>query len=406
MSKAYKLTSDGVMKKVETWRIVIPREDNEKKEIPKKTIEKILKKIARKWGGWSNYPMEGGWFGNGMMYYDQNFDIVVDIGGLSAINNTSEKFMLDLKDDLQKELSQEKIYIKKEGEIEELLKLNEYFDEVGIDIKEDDIHNIPKADLRVIVENTELILNRAGYKTIMIQRIKEQKEILWKREILGIQMEAKIDDIYGEDAIIIGPDQLGLLDPEAVHEKEIIVLGWNEIEGPCFKIPTYAWITDVPDGEIDKYGYFDQKRNAISRHEFLKSFADSVIVNLLILKILTPKDGEIQIVVGNGGCLQFNERFITYIPCYDLNEEDSKVIIKMVADAKKKIDNNSIEYIKLMKAKIINNYQKKLNSLISSSYHRGTKKNIIFTREDKVKVLSIDSLYKMVEEVAGKKQSE
>jgi hypothetical protein len=402
MSKAYKLTSDGVMKKVETWRIVIPRESNDRKEIPKNIIEKILEKISRKWGGWSNYPMEGGWFGNGRMYYDKNFDIVVDIGGLSAINNTPEKFMLDFKDELQKELSQEKIYIKKEGDVEELLKLSEYFDEIGIDIKGVDIQNMPKSDLRVIVENAELIFNRTGYKTIIIQRIEEEKKILWKREILGIQIETKLDDIYGEDSIIIGPDQIGLLDPEVVHGKEIIVLGWKEIEGPYTKIPMDIWITDVPDGEIDKYGYFDQKRNAISRHEFLKSFADSIIINSLILKILIPKDGKIQIVVGNGGCLQFYKRFATYIPCYNLNEKDSHVIINMVKEAMKRIDTDNIEYIKLVKAKIVNNYQKKLNSLISSNLYGRRKKNIIFTIDDKVSILPIDSLYKMVEEVAGK----
>lgn len=406
MSKAYKLKSDGVMKKVETWRIVIPREDNEKKEIPKGKIEKILNKISQKWGGWSNYPMEGGWFGNGRMYYDKNFDIVVDIGGLSAINSTPEKFMLDLKDELQKELMQEKIYIKKEREVEELLSLCEYFEEIGIDINKEDIKNISRLDLETIVENTELIFNRTGYKTIIIRRIEEGKIIIWKREILGVQIETQLDDIYGENAIIIGPDQIGLLNPEEVGQKEIIVLGWNEIEGPYSKIPKYIWITEVPDGEMDRFGYFDQKRNPISRHEFLKGFGDSMIVNSLILKVLTPKDGKVQTVIGNGGCIQFSERFCTYIPCYNLNEKDSHVIIKMVELATKKIQKNNVEYIKLVKAKIINNYQKKLSSLIFSTLYRGAKKNIIFTRDDKVNILPIDSLYKMIEEVAGKKQSE
>lgn len=402
MKKAYKLTSDGVLKKVETWRIVIPSEDNEKKEIHRYTIEKILKKISKKWGGWSNYPMEGGWFGNGRLYIDKNFDITVDIGGLSAINNTPEKFMLDLKNELQKELLQEKIYIKKEKEIEELLSTSEYFEEIGIDINEEDIKKISRLDLKNIVENTELTIHRTGYKTIIILRSKEERKIIWKREILGVQIETTLDDIYGKNTIIIGPDQLGLLNPEEVKEKDIIVLGWNEIEGPSSKIPTDIWIAEVPKDEIERFGYFDQKRNPISRFEFLKSFTDSVIIDALILKILTPENGEIQSVIGNGGCLQFNERLCTYIPCYDLNETDSHVILKMAKEAINKIEENKVEYIKLIKAKIVNNYQKKLCSLVFSTLCKGTKRNIIFTQDDKVKILPMDTFYKMVKEVAGK----
>ena len=105
----YSATEKGVEKRIESWQINIPLSDNQQKPFPKEIIETIKSKILSKFGGLTSFNVVGNWKSGEKLYIDNNIVIIIDIP--VKYHGSASTFFIELKEELMKELRQEKIYI-------------------------------------------------------------------------------------------------------------------------------------------------------------------------------------------------------------------------------------------------------------------------------------------------------
>jgi hypothetical protein len=121
----YIATEQGIMKRIETWEVIIPLQDNEKKDFPPGTFEKIREEIIKTFGGATVYECFGYW----QNYVDKNNKISVDIP--SQEHGKAARYFCEVKPRLQKRLRQDSIYVTSGYSKEVLLTNEEFFQELG-----------------------------------------------------------------------------------------------------------------------------------------------------------------------------------------------------------------------------------------------------------------------------------
>jgi len=123
----YHLSENGVEKSIETWKIIVPLHDNDKKEFPEELINATKTKIASEFGGLTAINVVGQWQSGKELFIDRNILIIVDIPIKDRKRTTA--FFLNLKDVLREELKQHNIYVTFENDVSELLSVNEFLRE-------------------------------------------------------------------------------------------------------------------------------------------------------------------------------------------------------------------------------------------------------------------------------------
>src|SRR2546423_6160413 len=108
----YTVTTNGVLKAVESWSVTIPLRDNQGSSFKKEFIDSLLEKILLDYPGFTIISSLGYWKGNDQIYVDQNYQIVIDT--VPDNSGDSSEFFSTVKAELQKSLQQEKIYITKQ----------------------------------------------------------------------------------------------------------------------------------------------------------------------------------------------------------------------------------------------------------------------------------------------------
>ena len=80
----YSVTVDGVLKKIETWQVIIPLHDNSGVAFEEATIESILDQITLTFPGLTMINCAGRWRGKDRVYIDKNLQVLIDALPLSS----------------------------------------------------------------------------------------------------------------------------------------------------------------------------------------------------------------------------------------------------------------------------------------------------------------------------------
>src|SRR6185369_4921067 len=120
----YTLTENGLLKRIETWKMMVPLHDNSGTPFPESEIQDILEQITLQFPGMTVVNCAGYWRDSARTYKDQNFELIVD--AVPSSNSESEAFFAKLKADLCDRLKQEKIYLTREEKREEFISFDEF----------------------------------------------------------------------------------------------------------------------------------------------------------------------------------------------------------------------------------------------------------------------------------------
>lgn len=355
----YSVTQNGVIKKLETWNVIVPLHDNDGKDFSQQDIDNILEYISLNYPGFTIVNCLGYWKNQQEVFKDKNYQIIVD-----ALPSDSEKsiaFFSNLKNDLARQLRQEKVYVTKTGNKEELLSFKEFFQDLGIEhtsASPDDNYTLAKE----MVSQPDFILKRLGYETLVIQRDTTNKKIIWERKICGLRIKSEIEDNIPDNAILIGADQLDTLGEAIFGDKLIVLIGNYEYQKFILEKFSYRPLVEANmTGISNTVAFLDKKRNPIDTKKFIELFAMSVFCNYIAFREENYLQSEIRINVGSDGSMQIGENkkngnYILHSPAIIKDQKVQLEIIRCVETLVDLFETNRLEPIALMQAKARNSY--------------------------------------------------
>jgi len=364
-------TSNGVEKRIESWKLVVPLYDNEGKRFREEVIKKIGGKIINEFGGVSSISTVGAWKSGDQVFYDEATTIIVDIPVKN--HNTAIAFFTDLKKNLREELRQEKIYITYEREASELLSVNEFLQELGFETPLDQPQALTQDEINKLVEKSAGLKYREGYRTLRLERDSELKIVLWERIVFGIRISTKIKDTFPNNVIILAADNLEDYFKENNFGKPLIILGDYEYQSFILDKEKRRYVTGEPasfskydKGEAEPlYGPHDW-HGMLRTSEFIPTYVEEILVNYIILRELSTQKERIIVNIGSDGSVQIVEGVELRCPAYIPDQEVQEAVIEGFIKAKNLYDTKTIDEIALMQIKVMNRYNEKKAMIIGS----------------------------------------
>lgn len=367
----YYPTSNGVKKRIESWKIVVPLYDSKGKRFRKEVIDSIKSKIIGKFGGFSEITTVGGWKSGGQIFYDKSTTIIVDI----PIKEHDEApiFFKNLKEELRQELQQEKVYVTCENGATELLSINEFLQELGLEIPSDQPQLLKQEEINKLVEQSDSLRQRVSYNTLSLERNSELGIILWEREVLGIRISTQIEDNYPPDAVILSADKLEDYFKEDTFGKPLIVFGDYEYQTFILDKEKRRYVIGDPLA-FSKYDKGDLEplygphawHGMLRTSEFIPTYVEQLLVNYIILRELGNQKERIIMNVGSDGSQQSVGDYMLLCPAIIPNKKIQTLIIDSFIKAKNMYERGTIDKIALMQAKVLNRYNEK-KALISGA---------------------------------------
>jgi hypothetical protein len=357
----YAVTANGVLKKIETWQVIIPLHDNDGVPFDEATIESILDHITLTFPGLTMISCTGRWRGSERVHTDKNLQVLIDALPLSTEESAS--FFVGLKAELQSRLRQEKIYVTKESSKEEMISFGEFFSEVGV---EADIGSDEKAKVRLaqrMVGRLDFVMQRMGYETLAIRRDREANKIIWERRLCGINLVSVLDDPYPDNAIIFAADQLEHI-ARHLFTENCVVIGHYEFQRYAVdRLPIRPFVKSTinvtPDFQMT--GYLSQdKQERLSVRQFVERFTMSVVANLMVLRDHGFFPDEICINVGRDGSMQATQgklgTYLFYVPAPIPDKEVQEEILRCIGECCDKMDDGTLDPFSTQQAKAMNEY--------------------------------------------------
>lgn len=359
----YSINKNGITKKLETWQLIIPLVDNSGNKFPQTQIDEILENIATTFPGYTVVNCMGFWKDEKQTYRDDNLQVVIDT--LPKENTDTSIFFSKLKNELCKTLGQEKIYVTKTGDKEELISFNEFFSELGLELERSENSEEENLNLaRQIVERQSFIIQRLAYETVVLQRDFENKKIIWERKICGVRLRTEFEDNYSNNVVLCGADQLNQLGNAILQNKEIVIVGDYEYQKYFLEKIGYKPIVEASLGNLkNEIAFIDQLGDPITIKKFIELFSMSVFSNYMVLREENFQSQEIDINVGKDGSLQIGEndnngRYLFHCPAIIEDKNVQKLVIDCLKKAIYQYENNQLDTIALLQLKARTNYVK------------------------------------------------
>jgi len=271
-----------------------------------------------------------------------------------------------LKEELRKELRQEKIYITFENEASELLSFNEFLQELGFEIPAGQPQSLTQENINKLIDESDIVRKRLSYKTLILERNKESKKIIWEREILGIKILTEVEDNYPIDAVILPADNLEMYFKEGVFGRPLVIIGDYEYQSYILDKEKRRYI--VGDQKLfSKYDKDDieplygphEWHGMLRTSEFILTFVEQILMNYIILRELGGGKDRINIVVGSDGSRQSIGGILLLCPAVIPDQTIQRVIIDKFITGKNLYESGTIDEIALMQAKVMNRYNEK-----------------------------------------------
>ena len=359
----YSINNTGVTKKLETWQLIIPLIDNSGNKFSQSLIDSILEKIATTFPGYTVVNCLGFWKDQTQTYKDDNLQVIIDT--LPSVSADITNFFNNLKDELCQTLGQEKIYVTKTGEKDELISFREFFSELGLELETGS--NSEEENLKMaknIVTNHDFILKRLGYETLVLQRDLVNKKIVWERSICGLRLKTEFEDNLPLEVALCGADQLNQLGEAIFRNKEIVIIGDYEYQKYFLEKVAYKPLVEAKLNKLkDDISFTDQQGNPITTKKFIELFSMTVFSNYMALREENFQSSEIKINVGRDGSMQraennINGNILFYCPAIIQNKKVQESIIACISQIIYLYENNQLDSIALLQAKARTNYVK------------------------------------------------
>jgi hypothetical protein len=358
----YYATTNGVEKRVESWKLVVPLYDNEGKRFRNETIESIKSSIITEFGGLAAISTVGSWKSGEQVFHDKNTTIIVDIPVKN--HEKASAFFVGLKEKLRKELRQEKIYITYEREGSELLSVNEFLQELGFEIPSEQPQLLLQEEINRLVEQSPSLQRREGYKTLKLERDNQQGIVVWERQVLGIRISTKIKDTFPKDAVILAADNLESYFKKGVFGKPLVVLGDYEFQSFILDKEKRRHILQ-PESFLrynegnEETRFHHDWHGVLNTSEFILTYIEELLTNYIILRDLGALNERITIVVGTDGSVQTAGGTMLRCPAYIPDKDIQIAIIDGFIQAKNMYENKAIDDVALMQIKVLNRYNEK-----------------------------------------------
>jgi len=365
-----------VEKTIECWKIILPLQDNQQRAFLDTLIGSIKSKIVSEFGGLTSYNVVGYWKSREQVIVDKSIEIVVDVPVRD--HNQSSSYFIQLKNELMKELGQEKVYVTCVESKSELLSVDEFLRELGFEIPIEQPQLLTQENIDRLVSESSNLRLRSGYKTLRLVRDAELGKIIWEREILGIKLKTEIEDNYPKDAIVLSADNLENYFSEGVFGKPLIIIGDYEYQSYVLDKEKRRYIVGDPAifrefDKSDKEPLFGPHawHGVVRTSEFIPIFVEQVFINYILLREKGISKEEIKINVGSDGSMQIGGSIIFMCPAIIIDKKVQEIILENIKKAVVMYENGKIDAIALLQAKVKNRFNEK-KAFISSL---GTKKN-------------------------------
>lgn len=359
----YSISRTGITKRLETWQLIIPLVDNSGNKFSQTQIDEILESIGVTFPGYTMVNCMGFWKDQTQTYKDENLQVIIDTLPNASADTTS--YFSNLKDELCKTLEQEKIYVTKTGDKEELISFKEFFSELGLELettKNSDEQNLNLA--RQLVANHDFILKRLAYETVVLQRDPTNNKIIWERIICGIRLRTEFEDNFSSDVILCGADQLNQLGNAIFQNKEIVIVGDYEYQKYFLEKVGYKPIVEATLGSVkNEIAFTDQQGNPITTKKFIELFSMTVFSNYMVLREENFQSKEIKINVGQDGSMQIGEnekngKYLFHCPAVIKDKAVQELVIDCLNKAMQQYENNQLDTIALLQTKARTHYVK------------------------------------------------
>lgn len=361
----YFTTQNGVEKRIESWKIIIPLRDNEKRHFPEDIIKNTKSSIMDEFSGLTAINVLGSWKSGHQIYNDENIVLLVDVPAKDSKKTSA--FFINLKQKLMKELSQKKIYVTKEGENSEILSINEFLQELGFEIPSELPLSFTQDNIEKLVSQSNVLSKRFSYKTLNIERDFNSKTITWEREILGIKIKTSLKDYFPKEAIILSADNIEKCFTKEMFGKTFVIIGDYEYQSYILDKEKRKFVVGTPNDFL-KYNIKGKEplygphlwHGSLTTSEFIPIFVEQILVNYIILREIGVSRKSIKMNVGSDGSLQSGGGKLFTCPAAISSKEVQKIIIKYLDKAISLYENGSIDEIALMQAKALNRYNEKI----------------------------------------------
>jgi len=364
----YQLTENGIEKSIETWRVVVPLHDNDKKEFSKELINSVKTRIVKEFGGLSEVNVVGQWQYGSESFTDRNIQIIVDVPSKEHIRTTA--FFLNLKESLRKELKQHKVYVTFESHASELLSVNEFLQELGFEVTSEQRQSLTQNDIQTLIEQSDSVQKRLGYQTLSLTRNTVLKSIIWEREILGTKIATRIQDNYPVDAVILSADKLEDYFKKDSFGKPLIVIGDYEYQSFILDKEKRRHIIGAPN-EFSEYDQGDEApkflhewHGFLKTSEFISTYVEELLVNYIILRELRGEQEMVTMSVGPDGAIQHSGGLLIHCPAHIPDKKVQTAILDAFIKAKHRYEAGTIDDIALMQVKVLNRYTEKKALLV------------------------------------------
>ena len=357
----YKITDNGVLKIIETWCIVMPLHDNDKKPFDTSTIDSILQDISLNFPGFTIVNCIGIWKDSNKLYIDKNFQILIDT--IPANVEDSSKFFSSLKEKLCTLLSQEKIYITKETTKEEFLTFDEFFNEIGLQTFYTKNKTEKKRLAEQLIQRHDFVLQRLGYETTVLHRDLDAHKIIWERKLCGITLKSILEDSVPKGIKILASDQIDALGDALIRKESFAIIGHYEYQSYVLeKIKPRPLVDSKIDESAikDNFQYLSQSGKPLSVKEFIEEFTKTIFSHYIILREEGFLKKEIGITVGKDGSLQIASsnygNFVFHSPAIIPHQLVIEEIIRCIEKAIELYEKNELDAIAVSQAKAKNRY--------------------------------------------------
>ncbi len=227
-------------------------------------------------------------------------------------------------------------------------------------------------DIRRLIEQSDKVKTRSGYRTLSLTRNTEAKTLVWEREILGTKLCTSIEDHFPADAVILSADNLERYFNKNTFGKPLVVVGNYEYQSFILDKEQRRYVLGHPEA-FAKYNkgdkepkFFHEWHGALKTSEFIPTYVEELLVNYIILRELGASKERITINVGSDGSYQHISGFLFHCPAHIPDKEVQIAILDNFIKAKNLYENGAIDEITIMQVKVRNRYSEKKAMAIGS----------------------------------------
>jgi hypothetical protein len=278
----YKVSAEGVLKEVETWHLVLPLHDNDKNPIPKELLDSVVDQIADSFPGMSIVSTSGRWKESGVVYSDNSLTVIVE--ALPTDHDASKAFFETLKRDLATKFQQQKIYVTLAGTRSELLTIDEFLAEMGVETQE--VTSDKLALAKTLAAHIDIVRVRASYETTLLRRLEDTKQIQWERQLCGVKLVSVFDDPFPPNARLLAADRVN--DFTAFWEGDvpeaIAIIGDNEFQRFLVRNESLRPLVPVSLPQDTDDQFIAPGGKTISAQRFVEEFTGAIVVGYIALR--------------------------------------------------------------------------------------------------------------------------